>query len=211
MALPGGRHKKLSWHYTFSRRSPKQEERAVLEVEMKFPVSDFGALERQLAAWGATGPTRTDADHYFNAPDRDFARTDEALRVRSIGPANFVTYKGPKRDAQTKTRTEIEVGLAPGADAADVFRRLLTHLGYRFVAVVRKRRTIYHVEREGLALEACLDEVEGLGRFAELEIQAPEEELEKARAVLLRTAATLGLGTSERRSYLELLLERAKG
>jgi adenylate cyclase class 2 len=179
----------------------------MLEVEMKFPMADFASLERQLSAWGASGATRSDADHYFNAPDRDFARTDEALRVRSIGPANFVTYKGPKRDAQTKTRTEIEVGLVPGEEGAEAFRRLLTHLGYRFVAVVRKRRTIYHLEREGFALEACLDEVEGLGRFAELEIQAPEEQLDKAREMLLRTAAALGLGASERRSYLELLLK----
>jgi adenylate cyclase class 2 len=181
----------------------------MLEVEMKFPAEDFAPLRRQLADWGASGPEeRTDADAYYNAPDRDFARTDEALRLRRIGPANFVTYKGPKRDAQTKTRTEIEVGLAPGDEAAEAFGRLLTELGYRFVRVVRKRRALYHLGREGFALEVCLDEVEGLGRFAELEIQAPEDRLGPARDVLLRTAQALGLTASERRSYLELLLER---
>jgi adenylate cyclase class 2 len=184
----------------------------MLEVEMKFPAADFGALRRQLAAWGAAeAETRADADAYFNAPDRDFARTDEALRLRRIGPANFVTYKGPKRDAQTKTRTEVEVGLAPGDEAAGAFGQLLTHLGYRFVAVVRKRRSIYRLEREGFPLEACLDEVEGLGRFVELEILAPEERLGAARDVLLRTAGALGLTASERRSYLELLLGQAAG
>jgi adenylate cyclase class 2 len=152
---------------------------------------------------------RTDTDHYFNAPDRDFARTDEALRQRSIGPANFVTYKGPKLDPRTKTRTEIEVALATGEEAAADFRRLLTHLGYRFVAVVRKRRALYHLDREGFALEACLDEVEGLGPYAELEIQASEGQLGQAREALLRAAEALGLTTSERRSYLEMLLERS--
>jgi adenylate cyclase class 2 len=181
----------------------------MLEVEMKFPVTDFDGLRRQLADWGAAAPQeRRDTDHYFNAPDRDFARTDEALRQRSIGPANFVTYKGPKRDARTKTRTEIEVGLAPGEEAAEAFRGLLTHLGYRFVAAVRKRRAIYHLRREGYAVEVCLDEVEELGLFAELEIQAPEEEMERARDVLERAAADLQLTASERRSYLEMLLER---
>ena len=87
----------------------------MLEVEMKFPVADLAALEARLARGGAgTAAERRDADHYFNAPDRDFARTDEALRVRTIGPANFVTYKGPKRDPLTKTRTEIEVPLGDG-------------------------------------------------------------------------------------------------
>jgi adenylate cyclase class 2 len=178
----------------------------MLEVEMKFPVGDFGSLRSQLAAWGATAKERRDVDYYFNAPDRDFARTDEALRVRCVGSTNCVTYKGPKLDSRTKTRTEIEVGLAPGEQAAEDFRRLLTHLGYRFVAAVSKQRAVYHLEREGFTLEACLDEVESVGRFAELEIQAPEEQLDRARDVLLRTAEALQLTASERRSYLEMLL-----
>jgi adenylate cyclase class 2 len=181
----------------------------MLEVEMKFPAADHALLEEQLGEWGAhADPPRSDADQYFNGPDRDFARTDEALRLRRIGRANFVTYKGPKRDAQTKTRTEIEVSMAEGDAVAADFARLLTHLGYRPVAVVRKRRRIYHLERGGFSIEVCLDEVEGLGRFAELEILAPEERLDEARNVLQQTATALGLSGSERRSYLELLLER---
>jgi adenylate cyclase class 2 len=184
----------------------------MLEIEMKFPGVDVAALERLLAAWGAR-PDRPveEADSYFNSPDphRDFARTDEALRLRQVGPANFVTYKGPKRGTQTKTRTEIEVPLGDGEQAARDFAAILTHLGYRFVAVVRKRRRVYHLQRDGFPLQVCLDDVEGLGRFAEVEIMAPEEQLDAARAVLLRTAAALGLSGEERRSYLELLLAQA--
>src|SRR5437763_12543571 len=104
----------------------------MLEVEVKFAVADFAPLEAALARWGAIwSPPRPEADHYFNAPDRDFARTDEALRVRSVGKSNCVTYKGPKIDRATKTRLEIEVPLADGESTAADFRRLLTHLGYR--------------------------------------------------------------------------------
>ena len=179
----------------------------MLEVEMKFPVQEFTTLESRLHQSGArrTAVLR-EADHYFNAPDRDFARTDEALRLRRIGPANFVTYKGPKRDALTKTRTEIEVPLAEGEMAAEDFARLLVQLGYRPVAVVSKERQVYALEWKPFALEVCLDEVEGVGRYAELEIVAPEERLEEARRVLMELAAELGLTGSERRSYLELLL-----
>src|SRR5262249_8219869 len=179
----------------------------MLEVEMKFPIAHFADVEKKLTAWGAQlADSRTDADHYLNAPDRDFAKTDEALRLRRIGAANFLTYKGPKRDAQTKTRTEIEVPLAGGDAAAEQFLALLGHLGYRFVRVVRKDRRIFHLEREGFPLEVCLDQLEGLGCFVELEIQAPEDNLDAARDVLQRAARDLGLTTSERRSYLELLL-----
>ena len=179
----------------------------MLEVEMKFPVVDFSTFRDRLASAGVQDPAaHHEEDHYFNAPDRDFARTDEALRLRRIGAANRVTYKGPKQDAQTKTRTEIEVPIADGDQAANDFIDLLTHLGYRPVAVVRKKRHTYRLEVDGFPLEVCLDEVEELGRFAELEILAPPERLEAARAVLLKTAARFGLAASERRSYLELLL-----
>ncbi len=184
----------------------------MLEIEVKYPDADFGDLERRLAAWGAAeGEPCDQADLYFNAPDRDFARTDEALRLRRVGEANRVTYKGPKRDARTKTRAEIEVGLDSGAAAAADFARLLTHLGYRPVTVVRKRRRTFHLERDGFPIEVALDEVEGLGRFAELEIQAPEECLAAARAALLTAAGELGLKDQERRAYLQLLLEKEEG
>jgi adenylate cyclase class 2 len=183
------------------------QERPMLEVEMKFPVEDLSALERRLADSGAVEEeTLDEADHYFNAPDRDFARTDEALRLRRIGASNFVTYKGPKLDAQTKTRTEVEVPLATGEATAEAFTRLLVHLGYRPVAVVRKRRRTFRLKRNGFELEIALDNVEKVGQYAELEIQAPEERLRDARNVLLEMAAALGLTKSERRSYLELLL-----
>jgi adenylate cyclase class 2 len=183
----------------------------MLEIEMKFPVGDFTTLEQRLAELGATpGATLDEEDHYFNAPDRDFARTDEALRIRRIGEANFVTYKGPKRDAQTKTRTEVEVPLGGGDAVAADFGRLLMHLGYRSVALVRKRRRVYHLRRDRFALEATLDTVEGVGTFAEIEIVAPETDLDAAKAVLLETAKELGLGASERRSYLEMLLAKGR-
>jgi adenylate cyclase class 2 len=182
----------------------------MVEIEMKFPVTDFGPVESRLAELGASaGARREDVDQYFKPPDRDFGQTDEALRLRRIGDANFVTYKGPKRDAQTKTRTEIEVGLAEGPAAAEEFARLLAHLRYRPVAVVRKQRRLFHLRREGFTLEVCLDEVAELGRFVEVEILAPEAALERARGVLLSVARDLGLSSSERRSYLELLLARS--
>jgi len=178
-----------------------------LEVEMKFPVADLAAVEVRLRARGARpGPVLHEADHYLNAPDRDFAHTDEAFRLRRVGPASFITYKGPKRDAQTKTRAEVEVPLAEGDQTAEDLIRLVRHLGYRPVAVVKKRRHTFHLQAGGFDVEACLDDVEQVGTFVELEIVAPAQDLEAARAAVIRLAAELGLSGSERRSYLEMLL-----
>jgi adenylate cyclase class 2 len=183
----------------------------MLEIEMKFPVADFHGIEESLSHWHAGPPERRqDADRYFNAPDRDFGKTDEALRLRSIGTKNFITYKGPKTDTQTKTRFELELPLPDGPDMVEQFGQLLHRLGYHFVAQVEKGRTIYHVHRDGFHLEICLDEVKGLGQFVEVEIVAPEEQLDQARTVLMSVAGEMNLTHSERRSYLQMLLEKAQ-
>lgn len=179
----------------------------MLEIEMKFPVADFAAVLARLPELGAeAGATREEADHYFNAPHRDFAQTDEALRIRRIGTTNRVTYKGPRRPGPDKTRTEIEVPLGEGDTAFADFARVLTALGFRSVAVVSKRRAGYHLSRGGFDMEICLDDVADVGRFVEAEILAPEQSLEPARAVLREVCDRLGLRESERRSYLEMLL-----
>lgn len=181
----------------------------MVEVEMKFPVADFAAIERWLATHSAEpDPPRREEDHYYKPPDRDFAATDEALRLRCSGNINVITYKGPKRDPQTKTRTEIEVRLADGAEAAATCTRLLECLRYEPVAIVRKQRRIYHLECEGFAMAVSLDSVETLGQFAELEIMVEEPRVDAARETLLRSATDMNLGASERRSYLEMLLQK---
>jgi adenylate cyclase, class 2 len=180
----------------------------VLEVEVKFAVADFAPLEARLREWGAAfDPPRRDEDRYFNAPDRDFAATDEALRVRSVGAKNVVTYKGPKIDAQTKSRLEIETPLADGAEAAQNMTRFLSHLRYRATGVVRKTRRIVRFERDGFDMHVSLDEVDDVGRYAEVETLAEEPQFAAAKAAVLAAAHELGMTQPERRSYLQLLLE----
>lgn len=180
----------------------------MLEIELKYQVPAHAPVAAILAAWRAAADAPIqEADHYFNAPDRDFARTDEALRLRRIGPKNLVTYKGPKQPGLAKSRTEIEVPLAEGDEAAEKFTRLLTSLGYQPVAIVRKRRTVHRLTREGFRLEVCLDEVADLGQFVEVEIVALAEQKSQAEQVVQAAARELGLTRPEPRAYLQLLLE----
>ena len=180
-----------------------------LEVEQKFPLTDVAAVERRLAELGAqAGGTLEQVDRYFNHPARDFAQTDEALRLRSSGNQHFITYKGPKLDAATKTRREIELPL-PASDAALAgFVDLLTALGFRPVAEVRKKRRRFEIPWEGKTIEAVIDDVAEVGQFLELELSADETNVEAAKAAIASLAARLGLAKTERRSYLELLLAR---
>jgi adenylate cyclase class 2 len=178
-----------------------------IEVEQKHRVNDPAGLLQRLTERGATlGPSIEQADTYFAHPCRDFARTDEALRIRSVGDESFVTYKGPKLDATTKSRRELELPLA--ADQNE-FAELLMALGFRPVMTVRKSRRPFEIEREGKTVRGAWDEIEKLGTFVELELSADEKSLQEAKAVIADFAGELQLGPSERRSYLELLLAEA--
>jgi pantoate--beta-alanine ligase len=180
----------------------------MLEIEQKYAHPDFDAIRTQLRAMGAVGPKIEDeADHYFNAPDRDFARTGEAFRLRRIGSHNFFTYKGPKRASTVKIRTELEIPLPDGDEAARQHAELLRHLGYRAVAGIRKRRASWSLKRDGLAVTVCLDEADGVGRFAEVEVVGPDEKADFAAHVLERLAGELGLKDVEPRSYLTMYLQ----
>jgi adenylate cyclase class 2 len=78
------------------------------------------------------------------------------------------------------------------------------------VAVVRKTRQTLTLTYGGWTVNVCLDEVAEVGRFVELEVVATPEQLDAARAAVLELAGRLGLTQPERRSYLQLLLQRGE-
>ena len=145
-------------------------------------------------------------DTYFQHPCRDFSETDEALRIR-VKRFNghfeaFITYKGPKLDRESKTRKEIEVELTD----PDKHLQILESLGFVEVLTVVKKREKYYVEK-GVVI--TLDDVEGLGKFVEIETIVEDETrvpelVRRMKEILL----DLGVKKFERRSYLELLLEK---
>jgi adenylate cyclase class 2 len=179
------------------------------EVEQKHRVEDQGVLVAKLTELGVKlDDPVAQADQYFAHAARDFAQTDEALRIRTVGNGSFVTYKGPRLDAATKTRRELELPLATSDPDGSKFAELLTALGFTPVATVRKQRRKFHIHRYGRDVEGALDEVNGVGSYLELELMADQRELADAKSIIAALATELQLGDSERRSYLELLLAK---
>ena len=187
------------------------------EVEQKFRVTDPGVIDERLVALAARFREPVEqVDRYFNHPCRDFARTDEALRIRRVGDDVAVTWKGPRIDSDTKTRREMELGLAAveplpggprgGQATLDRWTELFEALGFRRVRDVAKRRRAARVPWQGTEAEVALDSVDGLGEFVELELQASQGEVPQAIACLESLARALGCEGVERQSYLELLI-----
>ncbi|WP_338729196.1 class IV adenylate cyclase [Haladaptatus sp. DJG-WS-42] len=174
------------------------------EVEVKVRAA-HDAVRDKLAALGATEVrTVTQADTYYNAPDRDFAETDEALRIRreqtDDNTVSKVTYKGPLVEEHSKTRKEAETVVEDG----ETMDRILTGLGYDATATVEKRRQFFCVD----GYTVTLDDVTGLGEYVEVETEVAEN-IEPAREGVYELLRTLDLDPDAqiRTSYLGLLLE----
>jgi len=177
------------------------------EVEQKYRVDDLDLIVDQIVALGGVRQDKVrQVDLYLAHPSREFAETDEALRLRRVGETNVVTYKGPKLDHSTKTRREIELPLADGGPSFEDWTQMLTILGFSPVAEVAKWRTPYQLEIEGRTIELALDEVDQLGSYVEIETIANESQLDAARDAIARLAAQLQLREPERRGYIQMLL-----
>ncbi|MDO9517871.1 MAG: class IV adenylate cyclase [Methanosarcinaceae archaeon] len=139
-------------------------------------------------------------DTYYNAPHRDFSITDEALRIRIVNDRAVLTYKGKKLDAVSKTREEFETDV----DAA-IMRNILLSLGFVESGVVKKTRDVFEFEN----LVICLDSIDGLGEFIEVEtIVESESDVDEHRTRVFGFLERLEIWQEDsiRVSYLEMLI-----
>jgi adenylate cyclase class 2 len=172
-----------------------------LEIEIKAWCPDFDDIMKALSEAGA-GEVETvlEDDIYFNHPARDFRETDEALRIRRVANGYILTYKGPRLPGRAKPRVEHEVAL----DSFDSMSIILQKLGVVESGSVHKKRTIFMLDD----IKICLDSVQNLGSFVELEKMGTGREA--VEQDLFDLAERLGLRHFERRSYLELVLTKAE-
>lgn len=178
------------------------------EVERKYWLPVGYEIESQLSGMGLVlRPAVDQVDRYYSHPARDFMQTDEVLRIRVEGEENYVTYKGARIDSTTKTRRELELQL-PSGNFIESFEQLLQVLGFEPLMTIHKMRRQATVERSGYEIEICVDEIDQLGSFVELETSSDLEHLEKAKQALSALAGELRLDRQERRSYLELMLHQ---
>ncbi len=175
------------------------------EVEVKVR-ADHDAVRDRLSDLDAELlGTVEQIDTYFDAPHRDFAATDEALRLReerdSEGALTEVTYKGPLVEAESKTREEIESEVADRERVQAIFESL----GFSPAATVEKERTRYRVD----GFTVTLDSVADVGEFVEVETECEREAdvpAEREAAQDLVRSLDLDPDDGIRTSYLGMLL-----
>ncbi len=174
----------------------------MFEVEIKAYLDDITSVENRLKNLGATyRKTIQQVDIYFQHPIRNFAKTDEALRIRISDNKSYLTYKGPKIDTSSKTREELEIEIQDHSKLLTLLRKI----GFFPVIEVKKSRKCYLFKD----IIISLDSVKCLGDFIELEIGvADKKSINDVKSRLLSLLKQLKIPQEklERRSYLELLL-----
>jgi adenylate cyclase class 2 len=173
----------------------------MMEIEVKVK-AELKEVEKRLVGEGADFVNEErQIDTYYNAPHRDFAETDEALRLRFVGRKNMLTYKGPRLDALSKSRKEITLSVS-----REPTEELLSSLGFSKFGQVSKLRRNYELGD----ISISLDNVDGLGTFVEIEAVGEEKDFEFHERRVVEMLKKLGFREGEivRDSYLELIYGR---
>lgn len=169
-----------------------------MEIEAKYRLRP-GQRERLLDLL-PPGKTLRQEDRYFDVPDK-------VLRIRQENDDFLLTQKGEASFSAegVKSREEEENPLSTAEVA--LLERLLPWMGHRELMTVSKTRTVF--QREGALL--CLDRVEGLGDFLEIEAN-PGQGAEAVRRAAAWLADAIGLAPEQiqRASYAKLLADQEK-
>ena len=179
----------------------------MIEVEIKIIVKNITQIREQLLMKGFTkGNSMKESDYYLDDASGSIRNNDQALRIRcsqdlnSGVVTNTITYKGPKLDTISMTRKELEIH----TDSLETGIEIFSSLGYQKIYPVIKRRDYFHKDN----ISVCIDQVEHLGSFFELEIIV-ENESEKNAALnqLISLLEELGYQKDDiiTRSYLSML------
>ena len=175
----------------------------MLEVEAKIKVGSTDQVRSRLEENKAIFDKKSrQTDTYFNSQIRDFAESDEALRIRNEDGFSEVTYKGPKiKGTGAKAREEFNVEISD----ADALSQIFQKIGFFKSAEVLKTRE----EFEFMGTKVALDKVDNLGEFIEIEVVTDDRESALQKIEMVRKE--LGIkGDHIPESYLEMILAKGR-
>jgi adenylate cyclase class 2 len=132
------------------------------EIEVKFPLTDRGALTRRLQEIGAHRLYPETFEDNIVLDRRGELRTKGALlRVRKFGKYAIATYKGPmSMEGGIKKREEVQTGV----ESFELAIELLDALGFKPVFRYQKFREVWRVKD----VEIVLDRTP-IGQYFEIE------------------------------------------
>jgi adenylate cyclase class 2 len=178
-----------------------------IEIEVKAAIRDTEKVRHALESLDCSfgeGIHQDDAVYVQATGSLEtFLQNDVFLRVRVQGDGTvLLTAKKPiRKSPEELVKQEHEVVVS----SADEARAILELMGYREGVRVRKiRRSAHHG-----AYEICLDEVEGLGTFIEIEQLGERDDARRIQEDMLAFLGSIGVAPENRvtKGYDILMLE----
>ena len=192
----------------------------MIEVELKFAIAPASRarLEKYLATIGYARRLQN-SDTYFDTPAFDLLSQAVFVRVRNQQRLEFKfnqqaapehlscterAFSLLPEPRQVEEMNNLFAGFLPHWRAADTVSKALHENGLIELARIENRRVEYTYEN----LVVCVDHVEGLGDFLEIETQC-EEESETSQAVAQVQAFAVGVEAWQVHiGYVELWLQK---
>jgi predicted adenylyl cyclase CyaB len=172
-----------------------------LEVELKFKVDSHTPYIARLVELAAEPGKRVrQRDLYYDNAAGDMLREDKCLRIREYSDEfggnkhHVLCYKGPRRKANVKIRSEYEIPISD----EEALKKILAGIGFSLKISVEKRRSYWRYNN----CDVCFDSLPYIGSYIEVEGES-EESVEQV-------CRELGLcWQSEKASYACLIAEAA--
>jgi adenylate cyclase class 2 len=143
-----------------------------VEIEAKLKVEQLAPYNELLLQLGAQlQGSYEQFDTFYEQPEKKLLQAGSGLRLRreqgKNNCKNILCFKGPTQKSNYKRREEIQIEV----NDANQVAILLDRLGYKPVLTVEKNRTVWNFNK----CLVCLDEVNGLGSFVEIEGQTEDD------------------------------------
>lgn len=168
-------------------------------IEIKAKVNDMKLLKETVEKLSDTPSILlTQEDTFFHTPHG-------RLKLRRLAPDHGQLIYYVRADTYGPKRSDYSIA---ASSEPDKLKEVLA-AAWGICGVVRKQRLLYKVGNTRIHL----DEVEGLGRFVELEVVlAAEESAEKGQAIATELMAKLGIAENDLvdTAYIDLLQHRAR-
>ena len=177
------------------------------EIEVKAKVANKDDLLEKLTSLGCRFSDQVTQDDVVFAEKigslEDFLSNDVFLRIRVQNNGKIIlTAKKPiKKSAESLVKIEHEIEI----DSPENARSILELMGYREAVHVKKTRQT----AEYNDYEICLDEIEGLGSFIELEQMGESDNAEEIQKNMFAFLESLGISPEAqvKKGYDILMIE----
>ncbi|MBI5529920.1 MAG: class IV adenylate cyclase [Candidatus Doudnabacteria bacterium] len=165
------------------------------EIEIKVQLENFDAVKAVLEQQGCVfSPVKEQKDTIFipnQEPTVPVPAGVNVLRIRR--QKNKIVFTLKQSDfGNNLSKTEIETEILDG----ESMENAIAHLDYKKVAIINKTRQTCEFK----GFEICLDRVEGLGDYLEME-KITDEDPKVIQAEMMSQLESLGVDTSKRIDY----------